>query len=43
VVARLEGDVRTAVAEGRVAMRERETALRSARGGVAPKRLEAAR
>ena len=45
VVARLEGDVRTAVAEGRVAMREREAALRSARGGpaIAPRPLETAR
>jgi ribokinase len=31
VVARLEGDVRTAVAEGRAAAREREAALRAAR------------
>jgi hypothetical protein len=31
VVARLEGDVRAAVAEGRTAMREREAELRSAR------------
>ena len=31
VMARLEGDVRAAVAEGRVAMHEREAALRSAR------------
>ena len=31
VVARLEGDVRAAVSEGRIAMREREAALRSAR------------
>ena len=43
VVARLEGDVRAAVAEGRVAMRERETALRSARGGTGPRPLEPAR
>jgi hypothetical protein len=31
VVSRLEGDVRAAVSEGRVAMREREESLRSAR------------
>ena len=43
VVARLEGDVRAAVAEGRVAMREREEALRSARGRTPPRRLTAAR
>ena len=49
VVARLEGDVRAAVAEGRTAMREREAELRSARSarveptegqaGIAPSRL----
>ncbi len=45
VVARFEGDVRAAVAEGRVAMREREAALRSARGGpaIAPRPLTPAR
>ena len=44
VVARLEGDVRAAVAEGRVAMQEREAALRSARTGVtAPRPLTPAR
>ena len=45
VVARLEGDVRAAVAEGRVAMQEREAALRSARAGTAtaPRSLNAAR
>ena len=43
VVARLEGDVRAAVAEGRVAMQEREAALRSSRGSIAPRRLTAAR
>jgi hypothetical protein len=49
VVARLEGDVRAAVEEGRAAMREREAELRSARSarleltedrpGIAPGRL----
>ena len=53
VVARLEGDVRAAVAEGRVAKQEREAALRSARGErlaltdgpgrIAPRPLNAAR
>ena len=44
VVARLEGDVRAAVAEGRVAMHEREAALRSARAGVSgPRSLTPAR
>ena len=44
VVARLEGDVRAAVAEGRVAMHEREAALRSARTGVnGPRPLNPAR
>lgn len=43
VVARFEGDVRAAVAEGRVAMREREETLRSARGGVSPRPLTQAR
>ena len=43
VVARFEGDVRAAVAEGRVAMHEREQALRSARGRTAPRPLTQAR
>jgi hypothetical protein len=43
VVARLETDVRAAVAEGRVAMQERETALRSARSGTALRPLNAGR
>jgi hypothetical protein len=43
VVARLEGDVKAAVAEGRVAMHEREAALRSARSGIAPRPLNPAR
>jgi hypothetical protein len=44
VVARLEGDVRAAVAEGRVGMQEREAALRAARAGVsAPRPLNPAR
>jgi hypothetical protein len=43
VVARVGGDVRVAVAEGRVAAREREAALRSARGGIAPRPLTPAR
>jgi hypothetical protein len=44
VVARLEGDVRAAVAEGRVAMHEREASLRSVRSGASgPRPLNAAR
>jgi hypothetical protein len=44
VVARLEGDVRAAVAEGRVAMHEREASLRSVRAGTSgPRPLNAAR
>jgi hypothetical protein len=44
VVARLEGDVRAAVAEGRVAMHEREASLRSVRAGASgPRPLNAAR
>jgi hypothetical protein len=39
VVARLEVDVRAAVAEGKVAAREREAALRTARSARAPSRL----